>query len=188
MITIITPCSRADNLRMLYASIQFDLIRRWIIVYDTTRTRGIYTTHFDHPQIVELGHVSPIGSCSGNSQRNVGLSMVSDGMVYFLDDDNIVHPEFWKLTVGFDTHHFYTWDQLRNDEFANKPGGILGGEEPRLRKIDTAQYIVPRHMCRPWQESLYWADGVFIEEIYNQHTKRHVYIPTVAAYYNALRK
>ncbi len=35
-ITIITPCSGIQNLSMLYESIKFDKIQKWIIVYDTT--------------------------------------------------------------------------------------------------------------------------------------------------------
>ena len=35
-ITIITPCNRIHNLPMLYESIKFDKINKWIIVYDTT--------------------------------------------------------------------------------------------------------------------------------------------------------
>ena len=35
-ITIITPCIRIQNLPMLYESIKFDKIHKWIIVYDTT--------------------------------------------------------------------------------------------------------------------------------------------------------
>jgi hypothetical protein len=186
MLTIITPCSRPQNLKKIYESIQFDKIHQWIIVHDTTKTRGIYNPVFTHPKIIEYGHVSPPGTCSGNSQRNAGLIRVNEGMIYFLDDDNIVHPTVWTLLTTFDEDHYYTWDQIRNDQFANKPGGILGGEEPRLRKIDTAQYIVPRHMCRPWQEGPYWADGLFIEDIYERYKDRHVYIPTIAAYYNYL--
>ena len=186
MITIITPCSRPQNLKEIYQSINWDKIHQWIIVHDTTKTRGIYDQVFNHPKIVEYGHMSPPGTCSGNSQRNAGLMHVTGGMVYFLDDDNIIHPNFWTIVNKFDEDHYYTWDQLRQDMFANKPGGIMGGEEPRLRKIDTAQYIVPRHMCRPWQEEPYWADGLFIEDIYERCKDQHVYLPIVAAYYNCL--
>jgi len=187
MITLITPCSRPQNLWRIFESINFDKIHQWIIVHDTTKTRGVQPRIFQHPKIVELGHISPEGTCSGNSQRNVGLKMVDTGMVYFLDDDNIIHHTFWTLVDRFDEDHFYTWDQSGNEMFANKPGGVLSGHEPRLRKIDTAQYIVPYHMCRPWQEGPYWADGLFIEDIYTRFKERHVYIDVVAAHYNFLR-
>ena len=188
MITIITPCSRPQNLKTISKSIQFDKIDKWIIVHDTTRFKGIYEQVFsNNPKIVEYGYFSPPGTCSGNSQRNHALRHVEKGLVYFLDDDNIVHPNFWTIVSNFDEDHFYSWDQIRNDSFANKPNGILGGEYPILRQIDTAQYIVPRHMCRFWQEEPYWADGLFIEDVYGRYKDQHVYVPTIAAYYNYLR-
>jgi len=187
MLTIITPCSRPQNLHRLFDSIDFTKTNKWIIVHDTTKTNGMYPTLFRHPKILELGHVSPEGTCSGNSQRNVALKMVETGLVYFLDDDNIVHHKFWTLIDQFDEDYFYTWDQIGNDMFANKPNGVLSGHEPRLRKIDTAQYIVPRHMCSLWQEGPYWADGLFIEDIYTRFKEKHIYLDVVAAHYNFLR-
>jgi hypothetical protein len=187
MLTLITPSCRPGNLPKVFDTIHFDKIDEWIIVHDTTKTNGVFKPVFSHPKITELGHVSPPGTCSGNSQRNVALSRVKSGMVYFLDDDNAVHSTFWTLIDKFDEDHFYTWDQQRNDMFANKPDGVMSGEEPRLRKIDTAQYIIPRHMCRPWPEGPYWADGLFIEDVYSRFKDKHVYIPVVAAVYNYFR-
>jgi len=188
MLTIITPCSRPENLKTLYASINFDRIRRWIIVHDTTRTDGVFTPVFDNQKITELGHQSPPGTCSGNSQRNVGLAHVrASGLVYFLDDDNIIHPTFWRIILGFDDEHFYTFDQQRWDGFVDAPGGIFKGDTPRLQRIDTAQYVIPYSMCRPWKEDDYKADGLFIEDIYDRFRIKHMYIPIVASYYNYLR-
>lgn len=187
MLTIITPCSRPENLSFLYDTIRITKIDKWIIVYDTTHTDGVFEKRFNRSNIIEVGHVSPPDTCSGNSQRNVGLNMVQRGMVYFLDDDNVIHPEFWKIADTFDDVHFYTWDQQRNDEFANKLGGIAAGDNPRLRIIDTAQFAVPRYMCRPWQEDAFIADGLFIEDVYNRFRSLHIYTPVVAAFYNFLR-
>jgi hypothetical protein len=188
MLTIITPCSRPENLKALRDSIDMDRIDRWIIVHDTTKSRGVYIPQFDHPKILEMGHSSPPGTCSGNSQRNRGLAKVQHGMIYFLDDDNIVHPDFWKIVPLFKEEHFYTFDQQRWDEFVSTPGGIFKGDTPRLRKIDTAQYVVDVRMARFWKEDDYKADGLFIEDIFLRFNQNHTYIPVVASYYNYLRK
>jgi len=188
MLTIITPCSRPENLYAMRNSIKMDMIDRWIIVHDTTKTRGICSTVFDHPQIIEMGHVSPPGSCSGNSQRNRALKLVHGGLIYFLDDDNIIHPNFWNLLPKMKLGHFYTFDQQRWDEFVPLPGMTFKGETPRLQKIDTAQYVVDANMVRLWKEDDYKADGLFIEDIYNRFHDDHEYFPEVAAYYNFLRK
>lgn len=188
MLTLITPCSRPENLPAMRNSINFDLIDRWIIVHDTTKSRGVYSPLFDHPKILELGHVSPRGTCSGNSQRNKALDLVRYGLIYFLDDDNVIHPNFWKLVPQMELDHFYTFDQQRWDEFVPVPGGIFKGDTPRLQKIDTAQYVVDVRMARPWKEDDYKADGLFIEDIFLRFHQEHVYVSEVAAYYNFLRR
>ena len=188
MLTIITPCCRPANLPALRESIDLDAIERWIIVHDTTMTRGVYSPLFDHPKITELGHISSPGTCSGNSQRNVALRLVRYGLVYFLDDDNVIHPDFWKIAPLFKEGHFYTFDQQRWDEFVATPGGIFKGDTPRLQKIDTAQYVVDVRMARPWKEDDYKADGLFIEDIFLRFSQEHEYIPVVASYYNFLRR
>jgi hypothetical protein len=188
MLTLITPCVRPLNLEILRRSIDIDLIDRWIIVHDTTQTGGSFSPVFDHPKILELGHMSPPGTCSGNSQRNVALARVKWGMVYFLDDDNVVHPEFWNLVPRFKEGKFYTFDQQRWDEFVSTPGAVFKGDTPRLQKIDTAQYVVDVRMTQPWKEDDYKADGLFIEDIYLRFHQDHEYIPIVASYYNYLRR
>jgi hypothetical protein len=188
MLTIITPCSRPENLKEMRESIDFDRIDKWIIVHDTTKTGGIFSTSLNHPKIIELGHMSPPGTCSGNSQRNLALSLFHGGMVYFLDDDNIIHPNFWKLVPMFKEDRFYTFDQQRWDEFVATPGGIFKGDTPRLQKIDTAQYVIPFSMRSHWKEDDYKADGLFIEDVFTRNKSAHVYIPIVASYYNYLRR
>ena len=157
-------------------------------MHDTTKSRGVYTALFDHPKILELGHSSPEGTCSGNSQRNRALKLVQSGLIYFLDDDNIVHPNFWNLLPEMELDHFYTFDQQRWDEFVQVPGGTFKGDTPRLQKIDTAQYVVDARMVNFWKEDDYKADGLFIEDVYTRFHQEHIYFPTVAAYYNFLRK
>jgi glycosyltransferase involved in cell wall biosynthesis len=186
-LTIITPCSRPENLSFIYDTIRITKVDKWIIVYDTTNTGGNFEKRFNRPNIIEVGHVSPPETGSGNSQRNVGLNMVRTGMVYFLDDDNVIHPEFWKIAETLDDVHFYMWDQQRNDEFANKSGGILAGDNPRLRDINTAQFAVPRYMCRPLQEDAFNAPSLFIADIYTRFKNLQIYVPVVAAFYNFLR-
>ena len=184
MLTLITPCSRPQNLETLRASINFDLIQQWIIVHDTTETRRV----FDHPKILEISHPTPPRGCAGHAQRNKGMRHVKYGHIYFLDDDTIMHPAFWTLVPDFADDQFYTFDQQRWDGFVSSPGGVFKGDTPRLQKIDTAQYVVPIRMARDFDETSYVADGLFIEDIYLRFTQEHVYFPVVACYYNYLRR
>lgn len=186
MITIITPCHRQDNLAVIKESIRFDKIANWIIVYDTTRNRSYPRLFADEPKIREVD--CDYAGISGNAQRNCGASLVSEGFIYFLDDDNIMHPHFWDLIVGFDPTKFYTFDQrfFVPDDFRSATNFVFKGAEPVVRKIDTAMYVVPVSMWFPWAADRYDADGLFIEEVARRNPGPgiHRYIPEVAAYYN----
>jgi glycosyltransferase involved in cell wall biosynthesis len=184
MLTIVTPCSRQDNLQTIRASIRFDKITEWIIVYDTTKGRTYPRLFRDDPQIRELD--TDNYGISGNAQRNHGASQVKDGLIYFLDDDNIVHPHFWDLVDTFDPAYFYTFDQrfFVPDTFRKATNFVFKGNEPAVRKIDTAMFVVPAKMWIPWTVDRYDADGIFIEDVHVRNPSRHKYIPEVAAYYN----
>ena len=192
-ISIITPCYRQANLHAIYKSINFDLICKWIVVYDTSKNRS-YSKLFSHAQIVEVE--CSYEGINGNAQRNYGMNLVKDGFIYFLDDDNIVHPGFWELVPTLDPQYFYTWDQLRNkngDEtdwalFSNEKGRILKGNVVKVQKIDTAQFLVPKSLvyCLVWNTDDYKADGIFIESVYTLSPWAHKYIPKVLCYYNYL--
>lgn len=180
MLTIITPCCRQQNITELYKSIQFDKIIKWIIVYDTSKDRKYTKLYTEHPKILEIECNKGI---SGNPQRNYGMSIVQDGYIYFLDDDNIIHPEFWSIVNELDNIHFYTFDQQRNNNMT-----ILHGNNVAVNKIDTAMYIVhKKHIGNiKWIENKYNADGYFISGIYAKHRDQHFYINKTACYYNFL--
>jgi hypothetical protein len=182
-ITIITPCRRIQNLSMLYESIQFDKINKWIIVYDTTLTS--YSHIFsNHSQIVEVDYKSNTDDnvCCGNIQRNYGLSLVDDNnYVYFLDDDNIIHPDFWKIIQQLEENTIHTFNQYRDTH-----GNILLGNRIEMNHIDSAMYIVHKNMIGniKWQEDLYSADGKFISDIYLTGKYKHKYFDNYYCYYN----
>jgi len=178
MLTIITPCSRPNNLSKLYDSIHFDKVHKWIIVYDTSKDRAYQKLYEGIPKIQELECNKGI---SGNPQRNLALTLVDDGFIYFLDDDNIIHPNFWNIYDSFTPDNFYTFDQKRGNN-------ILFGNNIKLDQIDTAMFIIHKKHVNNllWKEDKYNADGIFIVELYNKNKNLHVYINTIACYYNYL--
>lgn len=183
MLTIITPCSRQENLREILKSIQLDKAT-WIIVYDTSKDRSYPRLFADEPRIREVD-CSDVGRV-GHPQRNYGASLVTEGLIYFLDDDNIVHPHFWDLVGSFEPNKFYTFDQrfFVPDPFRTATNFVFSGPEPVVRKIDTAMFVVPKTMWFPWTPDRYDADGLFIQEVAQRNPGAHCYIPEVAAYYN----
>lgn len=181
-LTIITPCTRPHFLSQLYDSINFDKITQWIIIYDVSRGEKIETKFDGNPKILELKCETP--GVSGGTQRNAGLEITEDGFIYFLDDDNIIHPEFWNIFDTVESDKFYTFNCV-----AAINGSILYGNQCRYGTIDTSMYLVPRKIIGDirWNNE-YGADGIFIEDIYEKNKDKLCYINKVAAYYNYISK
>jgi hypothetical protein len=133
-----------------------------------------------HPQIVEM-ECDKVGAY-GHPQRNVGIKQVEDGFIYFLDDDNVIHPGFWELIGPLDPTKFYTFDQQRT------ASSVLRGNVIRVGHIDTAMFLVHKQQIRAikWVENKYEADGLFISAIARTNPGAHVYVPQIACYYNFL--
>ena len=183
MLSIITACSRPQNLKQIYESIDFSQVNKWYIVYDTSKCR-IYDFQYKTEQnIIEL-------SCdkegdAGHPQINVALDLIKEGFVYIMDDDNIFHKKFWILLPTLDPEFVYTWDQNRIQE-----GRILKGGQIEERKIDTSQFIVPRNLIGStrWIEKKAAGDFRFISQIYKKFEEKFKYISEVACYHNFIQK
>lgn len=177
-IRIITACSRPENLKQLYDSIRFEMIHAWYIVYDTSKAKC--TKQFANNQkVVEL-ECNTKGVC-GHPQINHALNIITEGYIYVLDDDNIMHPNFWTIVPQFDGENVYTFDQIR------MPGDkLLLGNSITYGYIDTAQFVVPRHRVSTvrWPEQMRGGDYAFISAIKRNNPHNFKYIPGVASYWN----
>jgi len=184
MLYIITPCYRQCNIPKIYNSINFDKIHKWIIVYDTSNDRKYEKLYENDEKIIEV-------ECNdegiyGNPQRNYGMIFADNGFIYFLDDDNIIHPNFWRIIdLLDDDSKFYTFDQLRDI----KNESILHGNTIGVGTIDTAMFIIHTKSIKDtkWKIYEYAADGYFICDILNNNIDSHEYINTVGCYYNFLQ-
>jgi SAM-dependent methyltransferase len=140
-ITIITPSYRINNLLEIKKSINFEYIDEWIIVYDGSKI-------INNPKLFEAEENSKIkeyiyteeGGISGNSQRNYALTKItnSNTLLYYLDDDNIIHPDMYSLLNIIDNNKIYTFKQYNR----------LKGYYARLGYIDTAMIIIPYNLCK----------------------------------------
>lgn len=187
-IVIVTPCSRPENLEKIKKSI--NLPCRWIIVYDS----DIAIKKFNDPWIIELNIK---GGISGNLQRNMALDYVEKNeWVYFLDDDNLLHPDFIKIKEGHEAIAY-----LYKDSFTLPFGYLFPQEMPdgnirmldknniKVCFIDQAQYLL--HMSLIGQKRFtqqYEADGIFIEGIYKEYCDKIIIAVEPVCYYNKLRQ
>ena len=124
-------------------------------------------------------------NCSwGNGQRNYAMSMIENKntFIYFLDDDNIIHP------------HFYSFLQDLNEEpliytfMQDNYGTLSTGDRLYIGGIDTAMFLIHYDLCKniKWDISKNEADGIFFLDCYHNNEKKHKYIEKTLCYYNYL--
>ena len=78
----------------------------------------------------------------GNSQRNYGLSFVEDdNYIYFFDDDNIIHRNFWEIINELEQDTIHTFNQYRD-----KHEHIFLGNSIEINYLDTPMYIINKTM------------------------------------------
>lgn len=185
---VVTPCSRPQNLIAIAKSISGPF--HWVVAYDSSveqpflKVDGFGGLEQEH-------HKTNIHGTSGNGQRNIALEIVmskaeDQDFLYFLDDDNIMHPGLLKvLEQGRNGHNadMIAFPQLN-------PSGqirLMPPIEPKVGNIDTAMMILRIGHVRNlrWHPNEYCADGIYAEEAFKGATK---YITnTPACYYNYIQ-
>ena len=164
-LTIVTPCSRPQNLPLMAESIKpgrslFDVI--WMVIFDNGEC----------PQ-----------SEVGNYQRNCALEAIKDGLVYFLDDDTLIHPELFDELAKVKTGAV-AFGQVLN-------GGIRYASPATMKvcQIDMGQVAIQREVIGDARFALgvYEADGIFIQAVYGNNPEAWSFIEKPLCYYNKLR-
>jgi predicted O-methyltransferase YrrM len=179
-ITIITPSYRVKNLLEIKKSIDFDYVDEWIIVYDGSKISenpNLFKNQ-ENNKIKEYVHIG--NGISGNPQRNYALSKVTNPntMLYYLDDDNVIHPNLYRLLKIIDNDKMYTFNQFNR----------LAGNNINVGSIDTAMTIIPFSKCMNirWLTDIYEADGYYIMSCYHSNEDSHIYVDNDLCYYNKL--
>lgn len=185
-LVIITPCSRPNNLEKLKYSI--DKLKRslknkvhidWLIVYDSDIIETRYAM-FDY-----ISEYATEGGIAGKMQINLGLDeLFDDDLVYILDDDNIIHPNFKNLfNIKTDKLGFIFGQDLLGENYR-----VPLNDNIKVGKIDQAQFVLSMQLIKDKRYiQKYEADGYFIEEIYKEHSDKILIIPEIMSYYNKLR-
>jgi hypothetical protein len=182
-IVIITPSYRPDNVARIIDTIPFEHVRKWVIVYDGNHVQQGFSQFGGHPKIEE--HVHKSEGISGNPQRNHAMEIVEkqygkeDSLyVYFLDDDNIIHPDFTRLARILDDGNIYTFNQT----------GRIKGNKMVVNHIDTAMFMVSLDMCKGIRfiKDKYESDGYFIVDCFKKHPDRWVFVNNDLCFYNHL--
>jgi glycosyltransferase involved in cell wall biosynthesis len=191
-ITIITPCTRPENLNKIKESIRFEYVDNWIIVYDEKKIKEnpnlFKDKNKDNNSKIKEYIFSGKGKF-GNSQRNFGMDSIDNKntYLYFLDDDNIIHPNLYDLLDTIENYKIYTFDQKRPvDIFPYKE--YLMGDKIEVFSIDTSMFLIDYCLCENirWNVNKYHADGLFIMECYSLNRDKWIYINKLMSLNNVL--
>ena len=185
---VITPCYRTKNLKIVKKSIDFETIFKWIIIYNGDFVEKEFKQFETLEKVIELNY-TPKNEVFGNGQRNTALDFIyknyedDECFLYFLDDDNIIHKNFYKIIKNFKFDHIYTFDQQRTRY-------IFSGIKPKLYYIDTAMFACDKKFIKNirFNGPQANADGTFIETCYIHNKDKHIYINEVASYHNYLAR
>jgi hypothetical protein len=194
---IITPCSRPEYLQHIRSTLADDYQWVWIIVYSFKPKTWTFASA---PFIYEVWPgIKPTDvddardelQTFGNPERNYGISLVEhqNSYIYFLDDDNGIHPAFWEriypllVTSSTAASDFITFDQER------APGRVFPGPQAMLFKIDTAMYVTQRALIGDarWRTLRYDADGFFAQKMAAK-ARHHHYVNCTCSFYNFLKQ
>ena len=98
--------------------------------------------------------------------------------MYYLDDDNIIHPNLYKLLDIINNNNIYSFNQYNR----------IKGDNIHPICIDTAMLIIPYNLCKnvKWILNDYAADGFYLKECYDQNKNIHIYVDNDLCYYNKI--
>ncbi len=198
MINLVTAVSRPTNLKRIYQSILQSLKRsslkaKWILVVDGPNVipAGVWEMLQKGPVQVEL-LIHNGGKCSyGIAQKNLGMASVVTGFFHCLDDDNIVHPDFFsgleRAMRAAPGKRAFAFGQKRWD---NVKSLTAAPDRMEYGKIDNTMFVVHQSLIAEKRYDLTRSgreDFHFFRGLYDLYPDEFVFISDTLAYYNFIK-
>lgn len=194
---IITRCTRPHNLNEIkesvYSSTLFQVT--WWVIFDTRVVKDVdadFLADLTSHQGVPLFLKGEDGDY-GHSLLSTVLDKIDDGFVYFLDDDNVIHKDFYEklykvIQENPDKKGFVFSQQVDGKDFTGLQVREAKPENTKLQHIDMAQFVLRRDLIGKYRLRYkeYKADRYFIEDIFNKNKSDFFFMPDVLCYYNYL--
>ena len=183
--SLFTPSIRYDNIPKIYRSLKpfvnkykFD----WWICYDSWQP--IYEPVSEN--WIHQFTYKEMGGIAGNHQRNYLLDQIQDGYCFSLDDDTIIHPDFFpvlsRCIIETQKRGFLFHDQLADDAILYARAGHI-----REGSIGNQNFAIHKSLIQMNRMNIhYCADGEFIEKMYKRYPDEFIIIDQVLAYHNRL--
>ncbi len=186
-INLVTAVSRPQNLPLIAENIKksFKVINVvWHCIFDNRKVEVIPENCGWHKE------ASCVGDVSGGTQKNLALSTIEQGLIYFLDDDNFIHPDFEQalldeIQANPDAAGF-VFSQVFKDE---KIRLIASDNGVRWGNIDCGQFVIDRQHVKTlkFPINVYSSDWSFFKIYDKQYHSKIIFANKKATYYNYLR-
>lgn len=196
LFNIITRCSRTKNLLKVKDSIfnqSGNVI--WYVYFDTTILKDIDAELLSELQDdrIKLFFKKSIPGDYGHQFINDAINNISNGWVYILDDDNILHEDFISNLTKYISENpnkkAFIFDQkVDGKDFTKLNIRLAKPENMKVQHIDMAQFLLKRDLISDKRLKLgdYKADGYFIEDVYKSSPEDFFFINQILCYYNYL--
>lgn len=188
---VITRCTRQENLTQIYESLfdnWYDIT--WHIIFDCRKIKDIDAgillkiknkkVQFYFLQSEKDDYLYP--------QCHKAIDEIKDGYIIFLDDDNIIHPEYFKEMTNIidDQHKIYVVDQfVGGKDFTGLETRIASKENNRLKGVDIGQLTFHVSVLKKYRfREGYQADGQLVDTIMLENPEYFKYINKTLSYYN----
>lgn len=198
MIHLVTAVSRPENLPRIHKSISLSLSRstmkaKWILVVDDVNAIPpsvdalLRSGAFEVEKIIHRD-----GKCSyGIDQKNAGMASIADGYYHCIDDDNIVHQNFFSGLERAMTAHpakrAFVFGQRRWDTIKSL---VASPDRMEYGKIDNTMFAVHSSLIGSHRYDLSRSgreDFHFFRKLYDLHQDEFVFISETLAYYNYIK-
>jgi hypothetical protein len=200
VLNIVTALSRPSNILSMLQSmgrvVDVPEIRiRWIVVYDAESKTSPPPLELQEVMGSKIAAIIPVswthGACRfGINQKNYGIDHAEPGYYHLLDDDNIIHPAFFKklseVIKANPEKQAFGFNQLRWDMHGDLP---CRADRMKPGKIDNTMFVVHTDFIGSKRYDITKAgteDGFFFQELYKQDPSAWVFTDEYVTYYNYL--
>ena len=200
-INIITRVTRPQNLSQIresiFGSIPKGVDVKWILIFDVAKVENLRTDYLLGLQCNRTRfYFTRCGNWKCQYQKvNEMLAdgTISDGFVYLVDDDNILHPDFYRVILSNweenqDMNGFIFSQQVDGKDFSKLDVRSAGPENIKIGGIDLAQYMFKWDVPKKhgvWFGTGYCGDGDFAVDLFKSGAATGFkFIDEVLCYYN----
>lgn len=191
-LSVITPCSRPHNLPTIYKTL-LDLNGdvEWIVVFDGDIDDRIKMYEEESVPIYLFNKYREIGDSYASMLRNIGIENARGDYLYFLDDDNLVHPFLYRKIQAHTRNKKYPL--LIFNQFSIRKERRISNFDLKKNRggyIDTAQIVVSKECGSRWDNSEpYFDEYPYITKLIKEVGEDNIlWVDRCYSYRNYLRR